>query len=999
MPRRRVVPKKNEAAINELLTSMKGAKKFARMCEYSVTCMCKMAVDDTSAEEIINCGAIETMVELVKANPGNPKFQAMLNKLVSTLSRNDELAAMIAERMGGNFKPIIDSLNQAETAEDAIKAANAIAGLCKHDGNLAGLRDQGAVEALVNASKRFPGNIELMTATNLALARLGDPNNQVVKSGYAENLVKAMNGHLDDHALTASGVALMRHSPDPEGFKRLGAVDTIVNAVECFPFDTQLLADARVALARMTGEDDLISNIAMIQGNAAVDEATAKALATVSSLCLVEDNVGFFFANGGVEAAMSALHHALKDEDDPETAELMTQSGCALIQRCATAGDEAQRYALLQNGAVAALIEAINKNLQNEAICQAAIQGLAALSTRKENADFIIESGGIEAVIAAVAAQPTSKPIARSAIEFFNALGEFEETADKVTAHKGIETLTGILKNHGSNAELCEKALLSFGKFATSAENVAEMARCGLLPLVKKAIAEHKENEAVQRAAMMLAETLSLVPANAEELKRINTIPAICSVSDFHHANPELRQLCAAAIEGIEGHERMLELQRLEAERLAAAEAAEAARLAELERLRQQELLRQRAELERLRAEAEAREALRMAELQKAADLLEVERQENIKAVQLRKAELKRAKELEAHEVQMQEAMEAAQIAARKSENELLVERLKMEREAKKRARAEEYERKKAEMRARKEAVKNAKDLEEARLMELKRMEMERLDALQRQKDADAKLRSMQSAQALEEQQRREREEDARRREEQKERYRLELERQAREARERKEAERTHVMAMNTGAHLLGKMGHSGPLGLSSVEKRAKDIFQDEPAPKQEINFDPDIKEFLKTGALLVKHSKSAAPRNRHIYLSPDEKSICWKNPRKPLQDSQMMKITKIRGVDAGRATPQLQRKKGGKFLVENEKCCFSVWGSAKQKKATKEEERYRRDADVRTIDLEAPTPNEAKKWVAAFQHVIDYCELQRLFGGDNIKLVGNALAMRDHGN
>jgi len=63
-------------------------------------------------------------------------------------------------------------------------------------------------------------------------------------------------------------------------------------------------------------------------------------------------------------------------------------------------------------------------------------------------------------------------------------------------------------------------------------------------------------------------------------------------------------------------------------------------------------------------------------------------------------------------------------------------------------------------------------------------------------------------------------------------------------------------------------------------------------------------------GQLMTKHSNTAPPRPRHVFITPDLKFLCWKNPKKPLDEKTRMKVYMIREIQIGRVTQQLQRKK-----------------------------------------------------------------------------------------
>jgi hypothetical protein len=147
---------------------------------------------------------------------------------------------------------------------------------------------------------------------------------------------------------------------------------------------------------------------------------------------------------------------------------------------------------------------------------------------------------------------------------------------------------------------------------------------------------------------------------------------------------------------------------------------------------------------------------------------------------------------------------------------------------------------------------------------------------------------------------------------------------------------------------------------LNRSRRNLKDVYQALGEKKEEKadmlhELPPKIKNFLTAGALLVKHSKTAAPRPRHVYITDDLKWLVWKDPKaKTVDPEQRMKIFKIRTVERGRCTMQLQRQRFGKYLAD-EKCAFSIQGRE------------------RTVDLEASTEKDCEKWIDAVEQLIAY--------------------------
>ena len=135
--------------------------------------------------------------------------------------------------------------------------------------------------------------------------------------------------------------------------------------------------------------------------------------------------------------------------------------------------------------------------------------------------------------------------------------------------------------------------------------------------------------------------------------------------------------------------------------------------------------------------------------------------------------------------------------------------------------------------------------------------------------------------------------------------------------------------------------------------KSARQIFGDE--QKEAHVLMPDhIRNFLISGQLLMKHSKTAPPRPRHVYCTADLKWLIWKDPKKPLHPDNKMKTWKLRGVERGRATQQLQRKRFGKYLCREEGG-FAIMGRE------------------RNVDLEAESEKDREKWFEAITALVAY--------------------------
>jgi hypothetical protein len=213
-----------------------------------------------------------------------------------------------------------------------------------------------------------------------------------------------------------------------------------------------------------------------------------------------------------------------------------------------------------------------------------------------------------------------------------------------------------------------------------------------------------------------------------------------------------------------------------------------------------------------------------------------------------------------------------------------------------------------AELAAHAEVAKKKADTAQLQREEEKRMqvELDKMRALQITKAEDEAMSLARIAAA----QRFQAEEDSLRN------ARAERDRLAMEAREREEAERRRLAGAEAArlAAMAAKIKvENVQVKPKSVAPRKKFVDDDNDNYKREkhkrMKMDPDIKEFLWAGQSLQKHSNTAKPRARHLFMSADCKTLCWKAAgTKDLQPSQMMKIKSIASVDTGRCSKPLQR-------------------------------------------------------------------------------------------
>mmetsp|Transcript_8936 Transcript_8936/g.17084 ORF Transcript_8936/g.17084 Transcript_8936/m.17084 type:complete len:1795 (+) Transcript_8936:30-5414(+) len=547
---------RNKATINELQGSLNANPKFTKMVEYSVECLTKLAVDETSVDEMLEEGVLDTLLKIMSLNPYNEKIMQLINKALQAFCVNEEIAKKIGAKLGGS--PFVNSLKKHTEPETIVSTLKTMSMISCSPENIDSLVNAGAVNAIAAVVKNNPEEEDVLSHAAAFLDKVADHRDnakKVMDTGVVEKLLEGMKTYPDNAHLVENSVSLIAKlavsSPEIlDSLKRLGTVDIIVNALEYHPDNEPLLKSAEECLRALAGEEDIQGTLKVKAGN---NMATAAAMAKLSSLMLVPENIDFMIQNQGVEWLLAALQSALGDHSD--ISQKILESGCRAVGRMAK--DEKKIYAMMNKGGVKLLTSIINEHVDEEKVAASSLNALAKLVTRKENAVFITKSGGVQAAVNAQNKHPNSEPVAKAALDFFQRMAAHEETVPTMVDKGAIESTVGILNNHNESPEIVSGAINTLGRMATSAENMEKMANAGALQAVVDALVSQTDELPVAKQAVLMIETAAMLPANIEKLRDAGAVDAILKTLEVHPDDEELQQIAIRTLGVIAGDQQL----------------------------------------------------------------------------------------------------------------------------------------------------------------------------------------------------------------------------------------------------------------------------------------------------------------------------------------------------------------------------------------------------------------------------------------------------------
>eukprot|EP00808_Paulinella_micropora_P000667 g7204.t1 len=152
---------------------------------------------------------------------------------------------------------------------------------------------------------------------------------------------------------------------------------------------------------------------------------------------------------------------------------------------------------------------------------------------------------------------------------------------------------------------------------------------------------------------------------------------------------------------------------------------------------------------------------------------------------------------------------------------------------------------------------------------------------------------------------------------------------------------------------------------LRGLIAKRSEILNDKPDEEiKTIELDKYTRNLLTDGVMMLKHSKKAVPRQRILKVDQELKWVIWCELHSHEAEAKnMMRVDHVQDVLKGRSTPQLNRKRYGKYLAKDENTLWSLKGRG------------------RTVDFEAESESQREAYANAFEVLIQYKRACRVMG------------------
>jgi Armadillo/beta-catenin-like repeat len=544
---------RNKDTIQDLLSSIKTRPRFVKLISYSIECVRNLAIDEVSIEEIIEEGTLDVLRDVLRVNPYNEELQQLVNATLQKMCINDRLAAMVANAFGPD--PMIHSLNKHVELDTIQSTCDTLGMLMKDQESRDKYVDAGVIDALANVIKNNANDPNIVAAAAAALnAIAADPKyaDVIMKTGAVELILEALARNPNNAKLVEHGVAflgnLARASPEILArLKELGALDVIVAAVESHPENRVILEIGAATLAAMTTRDDVGDALGGV--NSTDSNEQAKAIVTVGSLALVDENVQFIVETGGIADIIGAIKSAVDSKEDTEARTKILEAGCRSLARLAT--NENNIYSIMKEGGIKVVKQVLRGNMHDERVVAAALAALAQMCAATENeqyVEYIAKVGAPQMCVDAIRAHPDSRRVAKNALDLIQQMCAYDSVVPLVVDAGVIPEIVELMKRFKDDPEILKAAINALGQMAVTPENIKQIADAGGFEQVIEAMLNNIDDAELVEKALLLLDTAALIPENVELLQNLGAMDAILKAMEAHPDNADIQEIGARAL-------------------------------------------------------------------------------------------------------------------------------------------------------------------------------------------------------------------------------------------------------------------------------------------------------------------------------------------------------------------------------------------------------------------------------------------------------------------
>ena len=516
-------------AVAEVLTLHKGDENVMNACN---SCLAAMATKPHMARAMVEKGVLATMLEGVIENPDAEGADTAM-ELLDRVSDSCPEALLEA-----GFADVVARL-MTSTSRPEHKAicARTLERINKCPGGSQALIDAGCVPPLLELITE-PVDYELLDAqmkvTRSTATHMGRRTAEEEEEDRKPPALKAVES-------TFRLLDRICRSGDHAGFLRdeCRGMELVSEALEVHEPNTKVCKIGGRILNKLA-RGNVEGLIRRMEG--CTDDKERDFLASLlANLALEDDAAEKIVAAGGIPAFIKCF-----SSTSPKTIIAAARG----LGRIAGLGGHAVE-ALLANGTVGALVEALQRFADNPEVVAAILPALRRLATTPEAVAEVASRGGVEAVVALLKDNPDNALIVDECLAVLESLAVQGYDVDQLVPMGAIPAIAAGMKGCDDKDSIQLNGIRCFIYLANSEANLESIVMEDAIELVCAAMA-NDDNKALVKAALYLATSMCLVPENLEFFKEFGAVDSLLSaIARFARSDPDVRAFAQELMEAM----------------------------------------------------------------------------------------------------------------------------------------------------------------------------------------------------------------------------------------------------------------------------------------------------------------------------------------------------------------------------------------------------------------------------------------------------------------
>eukprot|EP01006_Ploeotia_vitrea_P032779 TRINITY_DN64962_c0_g1_i1.p1 TRINITY_DN64962_c0_g1~~TRINITY_DN64962_c0_g1_i1.p1 ORF type:complete len:2046 (-),score=1282.45 TRINITY_DN64962_c0_g1_i1:42-6179(-) len=557
---------RDHSAIKAVIEGIQQKPKFARLTEYSISCLANMAQSKENIDSIVQLGGIETLVTAMVNHSHNEAILREASRTLAVLAANPLYARMIGDQ--GGIELALKSLktNPDTCGEYSLQI---IQSLCSHPANTARLLKSKGIPQFVRVLNSGLKNGQVMTIIMRLLSALSeDPaiTKQIIDAGGVKAILESLERHpelLEHNKYCVFAILRMaQQSKDTlEYLKAKDIVRRVAQVMEHHSDDDELLEIGKAALQFLATRQDL-ENAMNIVGRSRMKTQTSanliktgQAILVVGNLALLDENVEFIVNEGGIPVLLAVIN-GISSNVSKKIAHQVLVPGIRAVSRLLRNDNNIDEF--ISEGGVMILVAASQQHSDKEKVCEVCILTLARLVESQAGFANLTQERGVEAIITMMASHPEYKQVIIKGLTVLEQIAHTKKDGVKyLNENEAVEAVIGIMQTHQDDPDVLVECINFVRIFATQDQLERRLLQqAGELALAGMRL--HPSNSAMATTSLNLLASLCADIKGIAFLQEKNAGGVVLRVMDALHDDEEVAPLGSRILNMVTGNQELM---------------------------------------------------------------------------------------------------------------------------------------------------------------------------------------------------------------------------------------------------------------------------------------------------------------------------------------------------------------------------------------------------------------------------------------------------------